>query len=334
MPDRRLVLAAVAAASLASCRGGCARNAADTKGSEPTADATDSRLALIPAEAGMVTIVDVAKLRDAPILTNLVRGKATDIQEVAAMMVSAEAGLRDYVKESGFHPIRDVDTVILATAAGEQAGGGAVIRGRHLDEKRLVASIRKLKGKDGELIASKHGAHTLWSPRAQASVAAIVLDDRTLLVGSRDWTERMADLADGVGSGRSAATNADLVRLLRTVSGHAIAGVSLEPKHLSFLDRSDAGAGAAADVRHATCSVDAGQRFSVAANVELTSPAAATAAARRWTEKLKDPKLAAMVSVRAEGSKFLLDADIDQERLRMLVLLGAMFASFPLVHVD
>jgi len=48
----------------------------------------------------------------------------------------------------------------------------------------------------------------------------------------------------------------------------------------------------------------------------------------------KDPKLAAMVSVRAEGSKFLLDADIDQERLRMLVLLGAMFASFPLVHVD
>ncbi|HEY5449530.1 MAG TPA: hypothetical protein VIQ54_12310, partial [Polyangia bacterium] len=62
MPDRRFALVAVAVA-LASCRGGCARKPPETR----------DALALLPADVAMVMVVDVAKLRDAPVMATLLR---------------------------------------------------------------------------------------------------------------------------------------------------------------------------------------------------------------------------------------------------------------------
>src|SRR5262245_57320848 len=125
MPSRRLALIAVALASLASCRGGCARKAADTKGSPPTADAIDKHLALVPANAGTIMVIDVAKRREAPILANVARGKT--VPQLAAMLASAETGVREYAKETGFHAIRDVDTVVVAMAGRVQSGAVAIV---------------------------------------------------------------------------------------------------------------------------------------------------------------------------------------------------------------
>ena len=55
------------------------------------------------------------------------------------------------------------------------------------------------------------------------------LDQGTLIVGVGGWAETMVDLADGVGGARSAASNAELAKLVNGVSSHTVWAAGLLP---------------------------------------------------------------------------------------------------------
>jgi hypothetical protein len=332
------VAVAVAVASLASCRGGCGRHdGPPVAGQDPPAVAKDSPLRLFPADAATVVLVDVAKLRLAPIFGNLARGDAGGA--AARAVASLEGELGALAKATGFHPLLDVDSVVVAIAPADQKGGGVVVRGRHLDEKRLLSHLRATKGKDADLVATRRGTRTLWSTRKVPEAGAIFLDDRTLLIGHGGWVERMADLADGVASARPAASNGELVRALAGIAGHAVSGVSLEPGSLErfsterVIRKSDAGDGDPLRIRRATWTVDAGQKIVGHLDAELADAAGAKALAERW-QQTETRGLGSIVSVTADGTKLRADVTLGDEELQKVVLLAGMFATFPLVKPD
>jgi len=306
MPDRRLALVALAAA-LASCRGGCARKPPETR----------DALALLPADVAMVMVVDVAKLRDAPVMATLLRpdGGASPREKLIAAI---KARLDDVATNAGFHPVLDVDTVVLALAKDGNAGA-AVVRGRHLELTRLHAFLRAMQPESApelQVASSKHGSRTLWSIRGERE-AALFVDDQTLLIGYGGWAEKMADLVDGVGSARALAST-EIVPVFRGVAGHSIGGVAPNPEFLTpFLESVeslDAGAAAhpALKFRGATWTVDVADGLVATFDAELANPADADLLAK----KVKERKLDKGLRIRVEGAKVHADGDFEPDDLR------------------
>jgi len=336
MPNLRAVTVA-AIALLASCRGGCARPDANNP------------LSLLPATAERFLVVDVAKLRSAPVIAEIANQKpdaghliVDEDGRVARagsqILAGADSFLGGLAKKSGFDPVHDIDSVVVASA-GNELGAGAVVRGRHLEPTRLFAFLRAMEaegGQEQQPKSTRRGSRIVWS-LGDRGEAAIFLDDKTMLIGTESWAERMADLADGVG--RSAASSAELVNLYRGISGHAIGGVMPSPSLLGMLLQSQESLKAALDAhqggdlgglkfRRAIWTVDAAQRLTAHVNAELANPGDASALARQVDEQKQSVgllKLGGFIRARAEGATLRLDVDLDAEHLRTLVTSVAPF---------
>jgi hypothetical protein len=90
---------------------------------------------------------------------------------------------------------------------------GAVIRGRGLDEARLVAYVRDQVAKEGDdLFSFRRDGRTLWATRKQPTVAGFFADERTFVFGAGGWAEKMAEL--GRGAPAPAEQNLQLVHLI------------------------------------------------------------------------------------------------------------------------
>jgi hypothetical protein len=310
MSALRVALIAAVIGSIASCRARVAK---------------DSPLRLFPADVGIVFTVDVAKLRQTPSLVDFARGRPD--------LAPIEREIGAFATATGFHPLNDVDSVAVAVSVKEEKGAGVIVRGRHLDEKRLVGYMQTSKGQGDELVSSRHGARTLWSSRTQPRAATIFLDDETLLFGFDGWAERMADLADGVAPGRAAAANARAVRSLADVSGHAIAGVILDAGAIG--GRLAAGSDNCPVFREAAWTVDVGPKLVVHVDADFASAADAKAALACWRKAVGGDPLAS-IKAAADGPKLRMDTgfDVDHELLEKLIglMLDVSFMDFD--HID
>lgn len=175
-------MCALAVTAGGGCRGGCGR--ADT-----AARPVGGALAWFPAETQIVVALDFARLRVTPLWGQLAALVQADPQD--------QALLAEVTRRTGFDPLRQIDSIIVAFPEEARNGGamGMVVRGRALDEARLVAYVRDQVAKEGDdLFSFRRDGRTLWATRKQPTVAGFFADERTFVFGAGGWAEKMAEL--------------------------------------------------------------------------------------------------------------------------------------------
>jgi hypothetical protein len=281
-PVRPLFL--VTAAALASCRGGCRRG-------EDRAATVEGRLALFPAATRVVAAIDATRLRASP--------AASKLAVLARESEDDRRQIEDFAKRTGFDPLTQLDSVTVAFPEEARAKGelGLVMRGRDLDEVRLVAYARDQLQKSGDdLVSTKRGRFTLWSSRRDPTVAGFFVDRQTFVLGGGGWGEKMADLAESPRPSDSAATNVDLVRLVERAAGdHAIWAAAIVPEATRRELAADPASAAAAGVLTMSAGIDLGKGVEGVLLADLATAADAQTLATRATEALRDAKRNAQV---------------------------------------
>jgi hypothetical protein len=323
--------------ALASCRGGCSR-------ADDRAATVEGRLALFPVATQIVAAIDVAKLRASP--------SAAKLASLAADSPSDQQLIDEFAKRTGLDPMRQISSITVAFPEEARRGGemGLILRADHLDETRLVAYVRDQLQKQGDdLVATRHGRFTLWSPRHDPGVVGFFIDDRSFALGSGGWGERIADLAETARPSDSAATNLDLVHLVETVANaHAIWGAAIVPAETRRKLAADPSSASAANVKTLSAGIDVGKGLDATLIADMTNAADAGALATRVAESLRDAKRNAQllmlglgpyldgVSARASGDRFQMHATVDERgfddllsRLRALLALTGAGGAIP-----
>lgn len=313
-----------------SCRGGCAR------GPDRTAT-VEGRLALFPAATQVLVSFDFAKLRASP--------AARKLAALAEQSQSDEHEIETFAHRTGFDPLRDIDSLVLAFPEDARRTGalGLVLRADHLDEMRLVAYVRDELHKSGDdLVGTPRGRRTLWATRRDPDIAGFFLDAHTFVLGAGGWAPRMADLADAstARASESAATNLDLVRMAEQAAGtHAIWGAAVVPEDTRRQLRQEPRFANAAAVLTLALGIDIGRGLEAVLLADVASPNDAQGLARKVQETLRDSKRNAQVlmlglgpyldgvTARASNHTFELRASLTEPQLDDLInRLGALVA--------
>jgi hypothetical protein len=199
---RCATLALVLVAGISGCRGGCSRA---TSTGRPARGA----LAWFPTETQIVVAVDFARLRATPLWAR--------IAALATSNPDDQAQIEEVVRRTGFDPLRQIDSLVVAFPEEARNGGamGLVVRGHGFEEARLVAYARDQVAKQGDdLFSFRRAGQTLWATRKQPTVAGFFADDRTFVLGAGGWAEKMAELVHAAPPS-GAETNSPLVHLVQ-----------------------------------------------------------------------------------------------------------------------
>jgi hypothetical protein len=301
----RHAVAFLALAALSACR--------KTDSAAGTAATRATPLSLLPADTRLVMSVDLARLRETPLVAKLAAANP-----LPAALVQL-AG--DFAAQSGVDPWRTFDSIVVA--AGDSHEQWAVIaRGQRLDGARLGAWARQaLRDSGGELVAEKRGRWTFWSARGRPGMEAFLLDDRTLVVAAGRWAGEIASLA-----GASAASNADLARLCQGVSGHPVWAAAIVSEKLrdEWLDNLQMQEAAWLDRLAVTFDVDTGLDGKLTATMtdaERADRLAEELAQLLVRERLRsqsNPKLEALlkgVTTYVDGNAVQVDASLGEALL-------------------
>jgi len=199
LPRRRPALAlAVLLLGLATCRGGCGKKAG--------APATPMGvLDWFPSDTRVVVGVDFARLRATSLWAQLGSLATTDPND--------RQKIDELASRTGFDPLKQVDALIVAfpEEARAQGGMGMVLRGRGLDENRLIAYVRDQVAKQGDdLFSFRHAGRTLWATKKEPTTAGFFIDSSTFVLGTGGWAERMAELSASPPGPSSANASGDL----------------------------------------------------------------------------------------------------------------------------
>jgi hypothetical protein len=267
-------------AALASCRGGCRRDAADR------ALTVQGRLALFPAAARVVVGVDVAQLRASP--------AAARVQALAIESQADQRTLAEFQSRTGLDPLKQLTSLTAAFPDDAQGSGdfGLIVRADHFDEARLVAFARDdLQKKGDDLIATKRGRLTLWSSRRDPKLVGFFIDDRTFALGAGSWGTRMADLVGQANPSDSAATNLELVHLVERAAGtHALWGAAIVPAETRRSLAARPGLAEAATINTLSAAIDFGRGVEATLIADVATADGARALATKVTESLRDAK--------------------------------------------
>jgi hypothetical protein len=196
------LLALSVATALSGCRGGCSRVPS-------TGRPARGVLAWFPAETQIVVAVDFARLRATPLWTRLAA--------LATSNPDDQAQIDEVVRRTGFDPLRQIDSVVVAFPEEARNGGamGMVLHGKGFEEARLIAYARDQVAKQGDdLFSFRRSGQTLWATRKQPTVAGFFVDDRTFVFGAGGWAEKIAELVHA-DPPSGAETNLPLVHLVQ-----------------------------------------------------------------------------------------------------------------------
>jgi hypothetical protein len=315
-----MLLSAVVAVGLASCRGACARAPRETR-------PLDGRLALFPIEIRSLVTLDLDKVRAAPM--------AARLASLAIASAADQKRLDAFRERTGLDPGRQIESVVVGFPEEARVRGelGIVVRATRFDEARLVAYVRDALQRDGDdLVPTPRGRRTLWSARKDPSLAGFFLDGRTLVVGGGGWAARMADLSDGAPVSGSAETNLELVQLCeRAAAGHAIWAAAIVPADLRRQLEQDPRFANAASVTHMALGIDLGAGLDARFSADLSDPKDALALVGKVNEALqgakRDPRVLMLglgpdidgVTSRADGNSFSLKMSLDEAQVADLL---------------
>jgi hypothetical protein len=193
---RRLLLCAVSVALLGGC--GSKAGAGDP-------------LKLVPGDSRVLLKLDVARLRQTQFKDRLL--------QLVERNEGAKKKLQTLVQKSGFDPVRDLDSVLLALPyGGEKATGeGAAVLFGRFNQPALVAWFKEQAGQGYK--EQKHGNRTIHSMGQDPHLCFI--NSTTAVAGDLALVKRILDLADG--KGQSARQTPALVELTNRVPGNQVA---------------------------------------------------------------------------------------------------------------
>ena len=187
---------------LATCRGGCSR--------QRRIESPAMRLlGSFPVETHVVVGVVFARLRATTLWSQL--------GSLATADPSDRRKIEELARRTGFDPLSQVDSLVVAfpEEARVQGGMGLVLRGRGLDENRLIGYVRDEVAKQGDDVFSfRHAGRTLWATRKEPTTAGFFVDASTFVLGTGGWAERMAELSTPSPSNKDATSNVPLVHLV------------------------------------------------------------------------------------------------------------------------
>jgi hypothetical protein len=241
-----VVVLVFALASLgAGCRGGCSRQA---KSGRPASGA----LAWFPSETQIVVAVDFARLRATPLWARLA--------PLATSNADDKVQIDDMVRRTGFDPMRQIDSLMVAFPEEARNGGamGLVLRGKGFEEARLVAYVRDQVAKQGDdLFSFRRAGRTMWATRREPTVAGFFVDDRSFVLGAGGWAEKMADLSRA-SPPSGAQTNLPLVHLVeRAGVTSSVWAAAIVPAATRALLASEPSLSSGAGINRLAFSVDA-----------------------------------------------------------------------------
>jgi hypothetical protein len=285
--ERRATLLVGALLVLAGqgCRGGCSSFSVPAPGSASPAERT---LAWFPAETRIVIALDFARLRAAPLwsaLGTLATADPADRQKI-----------QELARRTGFDPLTQVDSLVVAfpEEARAQGGMGVILRGRGLDEGRLMAYVREQVSDQGDDVFSfRRAGRTLWATRREPTTAGFFVGDGTIVFGAGGWAEKMAELSAAQAppqATRGANTNVPLVHLVeRAGPARALWAAAIVPAATRAALAADPRVPAAASVERMALGVDVGSGV----DVRLISDVATHAEAEEMTRQVGAALLAA-----------------------------------------
>ena len=168
-------------------------------------------LKLVPSDSRMLVQINVTRLRQ------------TQFKDRLLQLRDRSEGMKKkwdkLVQKSGFDPMRDLDTMLIAMPyGGDKTAGeaGAVLLGR-FNQPALIAWFKEQAGTGAK--EQKHGNRTIYSD-ADGTYNVAFLSSTTLVVGSLPMVKRILDLADG--KGQSARQSPALVELTNRVRGNQV----------------------------------------------------------------------------------------------------------------
>jgi hypothetical protein len=277
-------------------------------------------LALFPADAQLVVAIDLSRVRDTPVAKRI----GMLLAQAGDPAPDWEIWVDELVLDTGFRPGRDVESVTLAVSERKSGWStfGVLVRATHLDQARLVAHVReKMRQRGAELVSSAHGSRALWSERGSLGTSAFFLDDRTLVLGSGGWAERMAELADRPSSAATAETNAPLVALCKRVA----------PRYPIWVADGRGHRWGELDIQRGTVGVELGGGLHAALTVDVADRAKADALVAKAKKSMAEaradihgpaPTLRAFVDgiqLAADAATVQLALDLSEDQARALV---------------
>lgn len=268
-------LGALLLLGLTTCRGGCSK---PNRVESPAA----RLLAWFPADTHVVVGVDFARLRATALWSQL--------GSLATSDPSDRQKLDELARRTGFDPLRQVDSLVVAfpEEARVQGGMGLVLRAHGLDENRLIAYVRDEVAKQGDdLFSFRHAGRTLWATRKEPTTAGFFVDQGTFVLGTGGWAERMAELAASRSPSGAASANVPLVHLVeRADPNRGIWAAAIVPAATRSALAADPTLPSAASVSRLALGVDMTSGFDAHLLADLSTHAEAQDMARQVGEAI------------------------------------------------
>jgi hypothetical protein len=268
--------------SVVICLAGCRRSA------RPPTDETGRTLAVLPADTRVLAVVDLARVRAAPLWARLAALAEDDPAD--------RTRIQGLTARTGLDPLRQIQRVWAAfpDSARERGQFALVVEGQGFDERRLVAYAREEGAARGVRIEpTTRGGRTLWTGRGPARTAGFFDGPGRFVLGGGGWGELLADLAAPAGGAPRppSAAGGELAHLCdRVPRGRALWFAALVPLDVRRMLMDDPGHDSAASVTRLAASADLAPGLSAEVVADLSNAADARVLVTRIQASVREAK--------------------------------------------
>ena len=312
MRSSSLVLCGVLALSATACK--------KTSGSGAAKD----DLALVPKQTDIILMANVARMRNTEMWRKLLDVRDSDPQ--------AKKDYNEFVTKCGLDPFKQIDSMFVAFPQGgaDQKEFAAILRGK-FDEQKLVACAKDQAKKDGrEVTTTEYNGKKLYTDTQKGEAYATFLDNKTAVVGGKEWIKKVIDLA--AGKGESAKKNAQLNDLMkRAKTNDALWGAGIVPETTREQFKNDPRLASAGSMKDIFGSVDFASGVAAEINVDTGSEADAKDLAAKAQSQLNDvrtsPQFMMMglaqyldgIKIGSKGATFQVSLNYNQQQVDDLI---------------
>lgn len=260
-------------------------------------------LQLVPKEAEVLFRLNLEKLRAAPAWKNVI--------ELRDSNEKSKKEYADFVQKCGLDPFTQISSVFLAVPQIQNTGMkefAVVMRGTFNEAKLVECATNQAKERGGEVKSSDYNGKKIYSDGKKDEAFVTFLDDKTVVLGGKEWVKKVVDLAkaDGEHVGKSEAL-APLAKKVKSSDALWFAG--LVPQNMRDAMKANPAMAWTGSMKAVYGSIDIASGFAGDFNVDNNDEAAAKEMLSKLTEQLngakKMPQLTmAGLSGLLEGIKF------------------------------
>lgn len=250
-------------------------------------------LALSPKETDIVFMVNVTRLRKAPLWQKFLEFRDKD--------PATKKPYEDFVRRCQWDPQTQLDSLFVALPQNSgQTREFAVLGRGKFNEAQLVTCLKATArdNMNGAQVQERdyHG-HKIYTV-AENDGSFTVLGNQVAVLAGKTWIDRVVDQYDNRAQGAGAREHAELGSLMkRTRTGDALWAAGLVPPSVSERLRGNPQLGSAGTVKSVSGSVDAEKGLLLHLDLDLATEADAGVLAGRINDQLATAKKAPRVQM-------------------------------------